>query len=59
MESQQQRQRSRLDRFLRFALVIVLGYSALAYLLLPLFPSPPATEMKDQIWHAIADAVSK
>jgi hypothetical protein len=22
-------------------------------------PSPPATEMKDQIWHAIADAVSK
>jgi LssY C-terminus len=22
-------------------------------------PSPPATEMKDQIWHAIADAVTK
>ena len=22
-------------------------------------PSPPATEMKDQIWHAIADAVGK
>jgi hypothetical protein len=37
LESQQQRQRSRLDRFLRYALAVVLGYTALAYLLLPLF----------------------
>jgi hypothetical protein len=37
LELQQQRQRSRLDRLLRFALAGVIGYAALAYLLLPLF----------------------
>jgi hypothetical protein len=37
LESQQRRQRSRLDRFLRFALVVVIAYTVLAYLLLPLF----------------------
>jgi hypothetical protein len=37
LESQQQRERSRLDRFLRYALVIVITYTALAYVLLPLF----------------------
>jgi hypothetical protein len=37
LESEQQRKRSRLDRFLRYSLVVVIAYTALAYLLLPLF----------------------
>ena len=37
IESQQQRQRSRLDRFLLLSLAVVVTYAALAYLLLPLF----------------------
>jgi hypothetical protein len=24
-----------------------------------IIPSPPATEIKDQIWHAVADALPK
>src|SRR3954470_20159100 len=37
LESQPDPRRSRLDRFLRYSLLIVLGYTLLAYLLLPLF----------------------
>src|SRR4051794_9771978 len=37
LESQPDPRRSRLDRFLRYALLVVLGYTLLAYLLLPLF----------------------
>src|SRR4051812_36776162 len=37
LESQPDPRRSRLDRFLRYSLLVVLGYTLLAYLLLPLF----------------------